>query len=130
MKSVRSYALVMVTAPSLEVGRALARAALEARLAACVNLVPNLESHYWWDGQLEHSAEVLLVLKTTRARLAALEKLILSNHSYDTAEFLVLPVQAGSQRYLEWLARSVEPQKGDKARLAGGALSHSLGGSP
>jgi periplasmic divalent cation tolerance protein len=130
MKSVRSYALVMVTAPSLEVGRALARAALEARLAACVNLVPNLESHYWWDGQLEHSAEVLLVLKTTRARLAALEKLILSNHSYDTAEFLVLPVQAGSQRYLEWLARSVEPQKGGKARLAGGALSHSLGGSP
>jgi periplasmic divalent cation tolerance protein len=76
-------------------------------LIACANLVPRVESHYWWQGRLERGAEVLLVLKTTRARLAALEKLVLARHPYDTPEFLVLPLQAGTARYLAWLGASV-----------------------
>lgn len=107
MKTAARYAAVLVTAPDLKTARALARAALEARLIACANLVPRVESHYWWQGRLERGAEVLLVLKTTRARLAALEKLVLARHPYDTPEFLVLPLQAGTARYLAWLDASV-----------------------
>lgn len=99
--------MVLVTAPDLEVARRLAREALEARLIACANLMPQLESHYWWQGKLECSAEVVLVMKTTRSRLKALEKLILTGHPYDTAEFVVLPIQAGSAKYLDWVTASV-----------------------
>jgi len=107
MKTATAYALVLVTAPELKTARKLARVALKARLIACANLVPRIESHYWWQGKVESGAEVLMVLKTTRRRLAALEKLILTNHPYDTAEFVVLPLTAGTKRYLDWIGASV-----------------------
>jgi periplasmic divalent cation tolerance protein len=107
MKPTVRPVVVLVTAPDLEVARGLARLALTARLIACANLVPQLESHYWWEGKLEQSAEVLLVLKTTRPHLPALERLILANHPYDTAEFVVLPIQGGSPKYLNWLTSAV-----------------------
>jgi periplasmic divalent cation tolerance protein len=105
-KSARFF-IVLVTAPDRKVARLLARAALAARLAACANLVPGLESHYWWQDKIELGREVLIIFKTTRLHLAALEKLILEKHPYDTPEFLVLPVSAGNKRYLAWLAGSV-----------------------
>ena len=101
------FAVVLVSAPDLKTARKLAKAALQARLIACANLIPKLESHYWWEGKVETSAEVLMLLKTTTARLATLEKLILANHPYDTPEFLVLPVSRGNKRYLDWLERSL-----------------------
>jgi periplasmic divalent cation tolerance protein len=107
MSSRGKYAVVLVTAPDMNTGRKLARAALEARLIACANLIPRIESHYWWEGRIEHGAEVLLVMKTATPRLAALERLIAAKHSYDTPEFLVLPVSRGSKRYLDWVQRSV-----------------------
>lgn len=110
MTTAKRYRVVLVTAPDLETARRLARAALEARLIACANLVPQIESHYWWQGKLESGSEVLMVMKTIPSRLPALEKLILAQHPYDTAEFVVLPLQAGSRRYLDWIAASVEPR--------------------
>jgi len=107
MKPTTKYAVVLVTAPDVETARKLARAALKARLIACANLIPRIESHYWWRGKIEREAEVLLVLKTTTARLAALEKLILARHPYDTPEFLVLPITRGNRRYLNWVEQSV-----------------------
>ncbi len=107
MKAARQFALVLVTAPDLKTGRRLARAALQARLVACANLVPKIESHFWWQGKLETSAEVLLLFKTSSRRLAALEKLILQKHPYDTPEFLVLALNRGTPRYLQWLQDSV-----------------------
>ncbi len=107
MKTTSRYAAVLVTAPDLKTARKLAKAALAARLAACVNLVPRIESHYWWEGQLESSAEVLLILKTTQAKLSALERVVLANHPYDTPEFVVLPLSGGTQRYLAWVSDSV-----------------------
>ena len=101
------YAVVLVTAPDVKTARKLARAALKARLIACANLIPNIESHYWWQGKIESGAEVLLLLKTTTARLAALEKLIVAKHPYDTPEFLVLPISRGAKRYLDWVGQSV-----------------------
>ena len=107
MKSARQFVVVLVTAPNVKTARALARSALKARLIACANLIPRLESHYWWRGKMERSAEVLLVLKTARRQLRSLEKLILGEHPYDTAELLVVPLEQGTPRYLRWLADSI-----------------------
>ena len=107
MKSAAKFSLVLVTAPDLKTARALAKAALQAKLVACANLIPRIESHYWWRGKVESSGEVLMILKTTRRRLAALEKLILAKHPYDVPEFLVLPPASGNGRYLKWIAESV-----------------------
>ncbi len=101
------HVVVLVTAPDLKVARKLARAALKAGLIACANLIPKIESHYRWRGSIESSGEALLILKTTRPRLAALEKLVTTQHPYNTPEFLVLPIASGSRRYLKWLTDSV-----------------------
>lgn len=103
MKSAAPFAIVLVTALDLKTARCLARAALAARLVACANLIPKIESHYWWQGKMESSAEVLIIFKTQKSKLKALEKTIIANHPYDTPEFLVLPLIAGSQKYLDWL---------------------------
>jgi periplasmic divalent cation tolerance protein len=72
-----------------------------------VNIVPRVESHYWWKGKLEKGSELLLVLKTTRNKVALLQKAILKAHPYDTAEFIVLGIESGSERYLRWIGESV-----------------------
>ena len=106
MKSAKQFNVVLVTAPDLKTARRLAKDALRQRLIACANLVPRVESHYWWRGIPEIGSEVLLVLKTQKSKLAALEKHILAQHPYDTPEFLVLPLEAGNQRYLEWMKQA------------------------
>lgn len=118
MKRTPKPVLVLVTAPDTEVARRLARLALEARLIACANLVPQLESHYWWQGRIESGQEVLMLLKTTRPCLSALQALVLANHPYDTAEFVVLPLDGGSARYLDWIAASVTPPAKSARRVS------------
>ena len=108
MKSTAALALVLVTAPDLRVARRLVRGALRAKLIACANLVPKIESHYWWQGKIESGAEVLLVCKTTKRKLPAFEKFILENHPYDTPEFVVLPLAQGTARYLDWITASLK----------------------
>ena len=68
--------------------------------------MPRVESHYLWRGKRTSAAEVLLLLKTRKPKLAALEKLVLAAHPYDTPEFLVLPLTAGTPKYLDWLMAS------------------------
>jgi periplasmic divalent cation tolerance protein len=102
--SAKKFAVVLVTAPDLKTARALAKSALRKKFIACANLVPKIESHFWWNGKLESSGEVLLVLKTSKPKLTALEKLILAEHPYDTPEFLVLPLDGGNKIYLDWLS--------------------------
>jgi periplasmic divalent cation tolerance protein len=102
--------VVLVTAPDINAARTLARAALEARLVACANLVPRLESHYWWQGRIETSREVLLLFKTIRSRLPALERLISRSHPYDNPEFIAVPIAHGSKRYLNWIRASTSPE--------------------
>ena len=95
--------IALTTTGSLEEGRRLARLLVERRLAACVNLVPNLTSIYRWQGAVEEAAEVLLIMKTTKKQISALESAVRELHSYEVPEFLVLDVQSGSQPYLNWL---------------------------
>jgi periplasmic divalent cation tolerance protein len=106
MKAARNFAIVLVTAPDLKTARALARVALDARLVACANLIPKLESHYRWEGKLERSNEVLVLFKTTKGKLGRLEKLILGRHPYDTPEFIAIPLDSGTPRYLDWITSS------------------------
>ena len=108
MKRTGKFAVVLVTTPDVKTARAFARAALKSRLVACANLMPRIESNYWWRGKIEVGAEVLLIMKTTTARLAALEKLIVATHPYETPEFVVLPVSRGNRRYLDWVEASVK----------------------
>jgi periplasmic divalent cation tolerance protein len=108
VKSATSFAVVLITAPGLRVARRLARGALRARLIACANLVPKVESLYWWQGKMESGAEVLLVCKTAKRKLAAFEKFVLANHPYDTPEFITLSLSGGTKRYLAWITASVE----------------------
>jgi periplasmic divalent cation tolerance protein len=96
--------VVFVTCGTLAEGRKIARAVVRKRLAACVSLVSApVESIYRWKGTVEDAKEYLLVMKTTARRLQGLEKEIERLHSYDVPEFLVLRVEGGSKRYLEWL---------------------------
>jgi periplasmic divalent cation tolerance protein len=101
------FQVVLVTAPLLPVARKLTEQILRARLAACVNLLPAVESHYWWEGKLEKSGEVLLLIKTTANHLKALRRLVKRNHPYTTPEFIALPVASGSKKYLKWLEAAV-----------------------
>ena len=101
--------VVLVTAPGAARARALARALVEERLAACGNVVPGLASIYRWKGKLHDDAEALLILKTTRARFAALRERILALHPYQVPEVLALPVEAGGGRYLAWLRAETAP---------------------
>jgi periplasmic divalent cation tolerance protein len=106
--AVSGFAVVLVTAPNVKVARKLAMACVESRAAACVNIIPRLESHYWWQGKVERGNELLLLIKTTTARLGVLEKCVLANHPYDTPEFVVLPISSGNRRYLDWISGSVK----------------------
>jgi periplasmic divalent cation tolerance protein len=99
--------LVLVTAPSADAAAELARALVEARLAACGNVVPGLRSIYRWEGRVTEEAEALLILKTTRVTFAALRDEVLRRHPYQVPEVLALPVEAGSEAYLAWLAAQV-----------------------
>lgn len=101
--------VVLVTAPDLDLAKRLARALLEARAVACVNIVQGMESLYWWEGRIGQSAELLLVIKTLAGSLDCVERLIQEHHPYECPEILALPVAEGSARYLSWLRSSVEP---------------------
>ena len=85
----------------------IARALVERRLAACVNVVPGVRSVYRWKGRVEEDEERLLVIKTRRDRFEALREALVSLHPYELPEAIVLPVEAGHAPYLAWLDESV-----------------------
>jgi periplasmic divalent cation tolerance protein len=99
--------IVLTTTANPEEAARLARTLVEERLAACATMIPAVQSIYHWQGQVESSAETLLLLKTGPDQLAALETRLHELHSYQTPEFLVLAVEAASQPYLEWLQASL-----------------------
>jgi periplasmic divalent cation tolerance protein len=109
MISGKQSRVVLVTCGSIMEARRVANKVVRKRLAACVNIVLGpVQSIYRWKGKVQSAREVLIVIKTTAKRLAALEKEVLRLHSYDVPEFIVLPISAGSRDYLGWLAESVE----------------------
>lgn len=110
MKRETKFLVALVTCATLEEARKIARGVVEKRLAACVNIVTHaVESFYAWEGKLENSSEYLLMMKTTDERVQELQTEVLNLHSYDTPEFIVLPIVAGSEEYLKWLNDSTNP---------------------
>ncbi len=96
--------VVLVTCASAAEAKRIARAVVEARLAACVNILPGaVTSVYRWKGNVESAREKLLLIKTSRRRLAKLRGAVERLHSYDVPEFIALPIAAGSRAYLAWM---------------------------
>jgi periplasmic divalent cation tolerance protein len=98
-----SARIVLTTTANLEEAVRLGHALVEERLAACATLIPAVESIYRWQGKVETSSETMLLLKTGAAQLAALEARLHQLHSYETPEFLVVGIDAGSHAYLAWM---------------------------
>lgn len=100
--------VVLCTCPG-ERARELARALLREHLAACVNLVPGVESHYWWEGELDQASESLMVIKTSGDRYSELERRLAELHPYDVPEILAIGVESGFEAYLAWLREATRP---------------------
>lgn len=96
--------LVITHCPDANCAATIAQAVVEARLAACVNILPAVESIYRWQGKIETSREIPLLIKTTNTRYGALATLILEQHPYDLPEIIALPVECGLPAYLNWVA--------------------------
>ena len=103
--------LVFVTASSVEEARKLAQAILEKHLAACVNLVPGVESHYWWQGKLETGAEVVMMIKSSAEQFEALAALVQEQHSYDCPEIVAISPDQISPKYRAWWEGEVQTHK-------------------
>lgn len=101
------HVVALSVAPGPEKAADLARILVEERLAACVNLVPQVRSIYRWKGQICDDSEVLLVMKTRRDRVAALEARLEALHPYEVPELVILPILAGNPAYLRWIDESV-----------------------
>lgn len=106
--------VVFVTAASGEEATRLADLLIGAHLAACVQILPEMESVYRWQGQIERQSEILLIVKTSAGKFAELEREVRALHSYDTPEIVALPIVTGSQPYLDWLSESLKPQLGTR----------------
>jgi periplasmic divalent cation tolerance protein len=94
---------VYTTYPSLVEAERIGRALLERRLAACVNILPGMISHYWWQGTIERGEEVVMIVKTRASLAEGVRAAVKEMHSYMTPAILVLPIEGGEPGYIEWL---------------------------
>jgi periplasmic divalent cation tolerance protein len=100
--------VVFMTAANGEEAARLADMLVGAHLAACVQILPEMESVYRWQGKIERESEVLLLAKTTKAKFAELEREVRALHSYETPEIIAVPVVTGSAPYLQWLDQATD----------------------
>jgi periplasmic divalent cation tolerance protein len=96
--------LVLTNCPDEEVANTIALAVVEAKLAACVNIMPRVQSGYRWQGNVESATEIPLFIKCTVASYPALQEMVASLHSYETPEIIALPIAQGLPAYLNWVA--------------------------
>ena len=100
--------VIFVTAGSIEESRAIAQVLLDKNKAACVNIVPQVESLFWWQGKVDSEREYLLVIKTKASVLDEVTKLVKQVHSYEVAEVIAMPIIGGNEDYLKWVDDEVE----------------------
>jgi periplasmic divalent cation tolerance protein len=99
--------LVLTTCSSAEEARRISQELIERRLAACVNIIPQIESVYRWKGEVESATEWLLIIKTTADAFERLQYALVKLHSYDVPECIEIAIEGGSRAYLEWIGESV-----------------------
>ncbi len=97
------YIVVHVAVKDIEEGRKIAKSVVKRRLATCVNIIPEIESYFWWKDKLDTAKEVMLIIKTKESLLPELTKAIKKLHSYSIPEIIALPIVGGSRDYLEWI---------------------------
>ncbi|MCS5709533.1 divalent-cation tolerance protein CutA [Candidatus Berkiella cookevillensis] len=102
------YCVIYCTCPNQETAENLSALLLEKRLVACLNIVPNLSSHYIWQGKITKGEELLLVMKTKTSKLTQVEGLILEVHPYEFPEFIAMPIIYGNRQYLDWVNEVVD----------------------
>ncbi|MFH0801333.1 MAG: divalent-cation tolerance protein CutA [bacterium] len=107
MINLSDYRVVFVTVPDIEEGRKIALALLGKKLAACVSILPGVESHYWWQGAIEKSRECLLLIKTIPSMAAELTETIKKMHSYSVPEIVFCPILEGNEDYLRWISETL-----------------------
>ncbi len=103
-----AFRVVLITAPEGRKSAALARGLVSERLAACVNVIPGVVSHYLWKKQMRRDAECLLLVKTSAPKLPQLQRYLSAHHPYSIPEVLALKIDAGAKPYLDWLARALK----------------------
>jgi periplasmic divalent cation tolerance protein len=103
-----NYVLILVTAPDAQVAEALARTLLEERLVACVNIVPGLRSLYWWEGEVQASDELLMLLKARGADVDAVTERVRGLHPYEVPEVIAADISGGLQAFLDWVSAETE----------------------
>ncbi len=100
---------VYTTHPSLAEAERVGRALVERRLAACVNILPGMVSHYWWEGKVERGEEAVMIVKTRASLAEGVRAAVKELHSYSTPAILVLPVESVDQAYLTWIMAETDP---------------------
>lgn len=103
-----SHCLVYVTAANVEEARTIGRAMVEARLAACANVLPGMVPIFRWEGEIAEGSESVVILKTTAGRVDALVAAVEAMHSYDCPCALVLPIVGGSRAFLDWISQETD----------------------
>lgn len=102
------YAVAFVTTSGDEESRKIAQVLLDKKLAACVNIVPQIESLFIWEGKLDSDKESLMIIKTTKAMVSELIEEVRKNHSYEVSETICLPIIQGNEPYLRWISEVVK----------------------
>ena len=100
--------VVLCTCPEVAVAERLAAGLVERRLAACVNIVPQIRSIYRWDGELQKDSEALMIIKSSDAAMTELGDWLKKHHPYDVPEILAIPVSSGSEEYMNWVFNETE----------------------
>ena len=102
--------VVYITAPNLEEAQSLAHALVQDKLAACVNIIPGIQSVYFWEDAVQTDNELLLICKSQADRFDALKTRVQSLHPYDVPEVISIPLQNGSEPYLNWVRENTTPK--------------------
>ena len=100
--------VIFITAKDNEQAQRIAKGLLKAKLIACANIVPGVQSLFWWEGKIDEASEILLVLKTSASKINKIIGKVKSLHSYDVPEIIALPIVAGNKDYLKWVNESVK----------------------
>jgi len=101
------YIVLLITTATAEEAQRISRVLLEQKKVACVNILPRVNSLFWWQGKLDSAEESLLIVKTKASQLSEIVPLVKELHSYDIPELIALPIIGGNQDYLEWIEKEV-----------------------
>ena len=103
-----NFIIIYVTAKDSKQAKNIAQKIIQEKRAACVNIVPNVQSVYRWNGKVETSKEVLMIIKSQKSNFSKIADLVTQNHSYELPEIIAVPIVDGSKKYLKWIKESLE----------------------